>query len=98
MAMSDLKDKIKRSKEIYWEAEEKYNPDAIIAMVSGGNDSAVAYHVAKELGIPTDYIFHINTGTGIQQTTDFVREYYGNEPRPERKRQYLGKYYTSLER
>lgn len=75
-----MKKTLQRSKQIYDEAIEKFKPDAIIAMVSGGNDSAVAYHVAKEIGVDMDYIFHINTGTGIPETTKFVREYYGNEP------------------
>ena len=74
-----MEELLTKSKAIYKEAVGKFEPDAVIAMVSGGNDSAVAYHVAKEIGVPIDYIFHLNTGTGIQQTTDFVRKYYGNE-------------------
>jgi len=70
---------LKRSREIYDEAVEKFDPDYVCGMVSGGNDSAVAYHVAKEIGIDIDFIIHINTGTGIQETTDFVRDYYGNQ-------------------
>lgn len=75
-----MKDLLKRSKEIYRQAANRYEPTAVIAMVSGGNDSAVAYNVAEEIGCDIDYIFHINTGTGIQQTTEFVREYYGSKP------------------
>jgi len=75
-----IEQQLSKSKEIYQEAVEKFEPDAIIAMVSGGNDSAVAYHVAKEIGADMSHIFHLNTGTGIQETTDFVRDYYGAEP------------------
>jgi len=69
-----------QSKRIYDEAVERFDPVDTIAMVSGGNDSAVAYHVAKEIGAKIDFIFHINTGTGIAETTEFVRDYYGSEP------------------
>jgi len=75
-----MKGLLDKSLKIYRDAEKKFKPDAVVSMVSGGNDSAVAYHVAKEIGIPMDYIIHLNTGTGIQETTDFVRSYYGNQP------------------
>lgn len=74
-----MKELLDKSRQIYEDALKEFQPKATIAMVSGGNDSAVAYHVVKEIGVPIDYIFHINTGTGIQQTTEFVREYYGSE-------------------
>jgi len=74
-----MKEILKESEKIVLKAFARFEPDAVVAMISGGNDSVVAYHVAKELGIPIDYICHINTGTGIQETTDFVRDYYANE-------------------
>lgn len=54
-----------------------YQPTHIVAMVSGGRDSALAYAVADELGLPVDLILHGKTGTGIPQTTEFVTGYYG---------------------
>lgn len=74
-----MKQLLQQSKQIYDEAVEKFTPEAVVAMVSGGSDSATAYHVAKQIGADIDYIFHINTGTGIQENTEFVRNYYGNE-------------------
>lgn len=71
---------LQKSKQIYQEAVDKFNPTAVVALVSGGNDSAAAYHVAKEIGAEIDYIIHINTRTGIKETTEFVRDYYGKEP------------------
>lgn len=54
------------------------DPTHIIATVSGGRDSATEIAVAQELGIKIDLILHCRTGTGIQQTTDFVVNHYGN--------------------
>lgn len=48
-------------------------PYAKVLALSGGNDSRAAYYAAKELGIEIDYILHVRTGTGIQETTDWVR-------------------------
>lgn len=47
-------------------------------MVSGGRDSAAELEIALEMGIKIDLILHVRTGTGIQETTDFVTDYYGN--------------------
>ncbi len=55
-----------------------YQPTHIVAMVSGGRDSALAYALADEMGLPIDLILHGNTRTGIQQTTQFVTDYYGS--------------------
>lgn len=60
------------SKEIVERAILEYKPKAIVMMFSGGDDSLVAYHVAKELGIKIDFVVHGNTRTGIQDTTDFA--------------------------
>lgn len=70
---------LEKSRQIYNEAVEKYKPKAVAVMVSGGSDSATVYHVTKELGLHIDYIIHINTRTGIRETTDFVRRVYGNQ-------------------
>lgn len=55
-----------------------YQPTHIVAMVSGGRDSAAAYAIAEEMGLPVDLILHGNTRTGIPDTTQFVTDYYGN--------------------
>lgn len=58
---------------------EDYQPTHIVAMVSGGKDSAAAYAIADEIGVPVDLILHGNTRTGILETTKFVTNYYGNK-------------------
>lgn len=55
-----------------------YKPYGVIAMVSGGDDSMMLKYVLDELGIEVDFIMHGVTGTGIQETTDFVREIVAN--------------------
>lgn len=65
---------IESSKEIFQYASEAYKPKAIIMMLSGGDDSMCAYHVAKSIGIKFDCVVHGNTRTGIKDTTDFVRK------------------------
>lgn len=72
-------DIIEKTRRIYEQAMAEYQPYAVVAMVSGGNDSACAFHVAKAIGAKIDYVLHINTRTGIRQTTEFVREYYGSQ-------------------
>lgn len=57
---------------------EEVKPTHIIATVSGGRDSAAEIELARDMGIKIDIILHCRTGTGIEQTTDFVRDYYGN--------------------
>jgi 3'-phosphoadenosine 5'-phosphosulfate sulfotransferase (PAPS reductase)/FAD synthetase len=56
-----------------------YQPTHIVAMVSGGRDSAAAFAIADEMGLPVDLILHGNTRTGIPETTQFVIDYYGNK-------------------
>lgn len=69
--MSEL---IKYSKEIFDKAVLDFKPKAIVMMLSGGDDSTTAYHVAKELGIDFDFVIHGNTRTGIEDTTLFARK------------------------
>lgn len=64
---------LESSKEIAEKAIKDFKPKAIVLMFSGGDDSLTAYHVAKELGVKTDYIIHGHTGTGIKETFDFVQ-------------------------
>lgn len=68
-----MDDILKYSLEIYKEAISIYPPYATVVAVSGGDDSLTALSVAKSIGINIDYILHINTRTGIRETTDFVR-------------------------
>lgn len=53
-------------------------PTHIIATVSGGRDSAAEVEIAREMGLKVDLLLHCRTGTGIQETTDHVVDYYGN--------------------
>lgn len=66
---------IEGSFEILAEAIETYVEDreivATCALYSGGNDSTTMTHLFKDY---SDYAVHINTGIGIEQTRDFVRQ------------------------
>jgi 3'-phosphoadenosine 5'-phosphosulfate sulfotransferase (PAPS reductase)/FAD synthetase len=53
----------------------EYNPVRVYALVSGGNDSTVAAHIAASHGSRLDGIAHINTGIGVEQTRSYVREF-----------------------
>lgn len=64
---------IESSKQIWSQALEQYQPYAVLLALSGGNDSRAAYYSAKALGIKLDGILHCRTGTGIEQTTDWVK-------------------------
>lgn len=59
---------IKRTRE--W--IEQFNPIAVVGLLSGGHDSMTANLIAHEAG--ADISLHINTGIGIEQTRDYVRE------------------------
>jgi 3'-phosphoadenosine 5'-phosphosulfate sulfotransferase (PAPS reductase)/FAD synthetase len=67
------------SKEIIGRAVRDYQPYAIVVLLSGGDDSMAALHVAKELGVKIDFIMHGVTGTGIQETHDFVKQVVSKE-------------------
>lgn len=71
---------IESSRGIIERAVAEIKPYAIVAMISGGKDSLAAYLVAKELGVKVTHILHGRTGTGIQETTEFVREFAAGEP------------------
>jgi 3'-phosphoadenosine 5'-phosphosulfate sulfotransferase (PAPS reductase)/FAD synthetase len=68
-------DVLESSREILQEAIAKYQPYAIVSMTSGGNDSLCAYYVTRHLGVTPTHILHGRTGTGIPETTDFVRRW-----------------------
>jgi 3'-phosphoadenosine 5'-phosphosulfate sulfotransferase (PAPS reductase)/FAD synthetase len=71
--------KIDSSKEILRTAIDRFNPTHIVSMVSGGKDSAASHAIAEELGVKIDFIIHGNTRTGIPETSQFVRDYYGRK-------------------
>lgn len=56
----------------------EFRPTHIIGTVSGGRDSAAEVEFARELGLKIDFLLHCRTGTGIDETTDFVVDYYGS--------------------
>lgn len=65
---------IQSSKDIWQQALSKHpNPYAVVLALSGGDDSRATYFAAKAIGIPITHILHIDTGTGIPQTTEWVR-------------------------
>lgn len=53
-------------------AVDRFKPVATVALFSGGHDSATANLVAHEAG--ADMTLHIDTGIGVEQTRDYVRE------------------------
>ncbi|MEM6839569.1 MAG: phosphoadenosine phosphosulfate reductase family protein [Cyanobacteria bacterium P01_C01_bin.120] len=69
---------LESSKEIWKSALSQYTPYAVVLALSGGDDSRATYYAAKALDIPVTHVVHIHTGTGIQQTTDWVR-WFANE-------------------
>ena len=84
--MSDIEkhldQKLEQSKKILKEAIEHWNPTHIVSMVSGGKDSAcsqkVFEEIAEDLNTTADLIIHGQTGCGIPETTEFVKEHYSN--------------------
>jgi 3'-phosphoadenosine 5'-phosphosulfate sulfotransferase (PAPS reductase)/FAD synthetase len=55
------------------EAIETYRPVRVFALFSGGHDSLTATHVASSHPAFAGAV-HINTGIGVEQTREFVRE------------------------
>lgn len=68
-------EKINKAVETITSAIQEYNPIRIYALVSGGNDSTVAGHLAAKHGLGVDAFVHINTGIGVEQTREYVREF-----------------------
>lgn len=69
---------IESSVRIFRAAIERFRPTHIVSMVSGGKDSAASDQVAREIGIKIDLVIHGNTRCGIPETSQFVRDTYGN--------------------
>lgn len=74
---SSLSSAIGKSLDTYEAAVREFKPTHVVAMVSGGRDSAAMFELAREAGINIDLILHGRTGTGIRETTEFVTDYYG---------------------
>lgn len=70
---------IDSSREIIEKAMADFQPYAVVAMVSGGRDSLCAYKVARAIGVPLTHMLHGVTGTGIPETTEFVRQFAASE-------------------
>lgn len=70
-------DKIAEAAQIVRAAVAEFNPTHIVSMVSGGKDSAASDQVARELGLKIDLVVHGNTRCGIPETSQFVRDTYG---------------------
>lgn len=52
----------------------RWNPSAIFVLFSGGHDSLTSAHLTMRHFGDRATVAHINTGIGIEQTRDFVRE------------------------
>jgi 3'-phosphoadenosine 5'-phosphosulfate sulfotransferase (PAPS reductase)/FAD synthetase len=63
---------IKRAVQRVREGARHFNPIAIVTLFSGGHDSATATLIGREAG--ADAALHINTGIGIEETRDYVRD------------------------
>lgn len=68
-----LRSRIAEAHKILMEAHEKYDPVKTWGLLSGGHDSIVSTHVTASSGIMDDVV-HINTGIGIDETRQYVRD------------------------
>ena len=68
-----LEDKIAKSMEIISNAFSEHEPVQVWGMLSGGYDSLVCTHLVAQSGL-MDAATHLNTGIGIPQTRQYVRE------------------------
>lgn len=67
-----MDDALRKANEIWAEAVATYKPRKIFALFSGGHDSLSVTHWAMNKG--ADAAVHVNTGIGIEQTRQFVRD------------------------
>ena len=71
----ELTEKISRAHGILDEAHKEHDPIEVWGMFSGGYDSLVCAHVVDQWASEKmDAVVHINTGIGVPQTRDYVRE------------------------
>jgi 3'-phosphoadenosine 5'-phosphosulfate sulfotransferase (PAPS reductase)/FAD synthetase len=68
--VSRLPGKIRDAHLVLDRAIEEYDPVAVCGLTSGGNDSTVLLHVMRPF---LTHAVHINTETGVPQTTEYVR-------------------------
>lgn len=64
----------KMAQDIVHDAGFMYRTAKAFALFSGGNDSLVLLDMATRYGWAEDGVIHVNTGTGIPDTTEFVRQ------------------------
>lgn len=73
--MADLADKLREARGFIETARELHRPKHIFALLSGGHDSMTTTHfAARSLGPDLTAVVHVNTGIGIEQTRQYVRE------------------------
>lgn len=66
-------DPVSDARRILLDAVETYGPSHVFGLLSGGNDSACACHVAASvLGDRFSGVAHINTETGVRETREHV--------------------------
>lgn len=66
---------IERGHKILKEVKEEHDPDYFVVALSGGHDSSTALHFAlSSPDIDVDQAVHMDTGIGLQMTTDYVEE------------------------
>jgi 3'-phosphoadenosine 5'-phosphosulfate sulfotransferase (PAPS reductase)/FAD synthetase len=61
------------AREIVAEAVDKYQPTHLFGLLSGGHDSLCACHIASQHPAFSG-VLHFNTGIGIEETREYVRE------------------------
>lgn len=66
-----VEDVVSEAHEILKEAVDTYNPTHVFGLFSGGHDSLCACHIASQHPRFSGVV-HINTGTGIPETRDYV--------------------------
>ncbi|MFB4275787.1 phosphoadenosine phosphosulfate reductase family protein [Nonomuraea sp. MTCD27] len=78
--MRTLDEAIARSHEIIAEALDRYPIIARQALFSGGNDSSVLLHLVRGYldTSENDAVLHVNTGIGIDETREHVRDVVSN--------------------
>lgn len=71
----DLKNKLHEARGYIETAIELHKPKHVFALLSGGHDSMTVTHfVARVLDSRLTAVVHVNTGIGIEQTRQYVRD------------------------
>ncbi len=66
-----LDEAIARSHELLDEVQERYPAEQILLLFSGGGDSTLVSHLMRHRA---DTVVHINTGTGVPATRQYVKD------------------------